>query len=91
MHGVVAAQSMQLGEMPGAARQPVVDLDEVELLAPRLELSGRGPELPHCQPPQTLGLPQRSSTLRIEEPDAHGPVGSVPECGGAAGAWFGHE
>jgi len=91
MHSVVAAQSMQLGEMAGAPRQPVVQLDEVELLVSRLQRSDRGAELPNCQPPQTLGLRQGRSTLRIDEPDAHGPIGSIPERAGAGGAWFGHK
>lgn len=53
MHDVVAAQSMQLGEMPGAPCQHVVELDEVELPVDRLELPDRDPELPNCQPSET--------------------------------------
>ena len=63
--------------MPGAPHQHVVQLDEVELLVPRLELADSGPELPIGQPSETLGLGEGSPTLGIDEPDADGPIGVI--------------
>lgn len=57
----------------------------------RVQLLNRGAQLPHCQRSKTLSLRQGRPAFGIDEPDAHGPVGSVPEHGGAGGAWFGHK
>jgi len=77
--------------MPGPARQHVVQLDEVELLVPRLELKDSGPELANRQPSETLCLSEGSPTLGINEPGADDPIGFIPEGGGTGRACFGHE
>ncbi len=56
---------MSLGELSGAARQHVVEVDEVELLVPRLELTDGGPELATCQPAETLCLSEGSPCLGV--------------------------
>lgn len=50
---VVAAQSVSLGEVTGAARELVVDVDEVELLVPCIELGHGIPKLTGREPPET--------------------------------------
>ena len=77
--------------MSGAPRHHVVELDEVEFLVPRLELSNGGPELANRQPSETLCLSEGGPALGIHEPDAHGTIGSIPERGGTGGAGFGHD
>ncbi len=91
VHGVVATQSIQLGEMPGAPGKHLVELDNVDLLVFGLELSDRGSELPSGQPSETMGLGQSCATLGIDEADTHRPVGFIPESGGPGGPRLGHE
>ncbi len=82
---------MELGQLLDALRQHVVELDKVEFLVPRPELSDSGPKLPNGQPSETLCLSEGGPALGIREPDAHGTIGPIPERGGTGGACFGHD
>jgi hypothetical protein len=88
---VISAQSTNLSQLASADSEGMVDLDEVGHLNQGVELSHSTAQLPCCEAAKSLGLGERSARLRIEEPDAHDPIGTVPQRCGASRAEFGDQ
>ena len=86
---VIPAQSTSLSQLASADSEGMIDLDEVGHLEQGVELSHGDAQLPCCEAAKSLGLGESSAYLRIEESDAHDPIGAVPQRRGAggAGAW----
>ena len=85
---VIPAQSTNLSQLTSPDSEGMVDLDEVDHLEQGVELSHSIAQLPCCEAAKSLGLGESSACLRIEEPNAHDPIGAVPQRPGASGAGF---
>lgn len=83
---VVTAQPVSLGEITSAASESVVDIDEIELLAPGIEFSHGLAKLAGAEPSKTMCLGKRSPALGVDKTDAHDAVGSVPQRCSTSGA-----
>jgi hypothetical protein len=75
---VMPAQLTNLDQFAGAASEDVVDFDKVDLLEQGLELGYGAAPLPSREAAKSLGLGKSSPCLRVDEPDAHDPIGAVP-------------
>jgi len=88
---VIPAQSTSLSQLASADSEGRIDLDEVDHLKHGVELRHDAAQLPCCEAAKSLGLGESSACLRIEESDAHDPIGAVPQRRGAGGAGFGDQ
>jgi hypothetical protein len=88
---VIPAQSTNLSQLASADSEGMIDLDEVGHLKQGIELSHSIAQLPCCEAAKSLGLGESSARLWIEEPNAHDPIGAVPQRRGASGAGFGDQ
>jgi hypothetical protein len=75
---VIPAQLTNLSQFAGTASEDVIDFDKVDLLEQGLEPSYGVTQLPSCEAAKSLGLGESSPCLRVDEPDAHDPIGAVP-------------
>jgi hypothetical protein len=88
---VIPAQSTSLSQLASADSEGMIDLDEVDHLEQGVELSHGAAQLSCCEAAKSLGLGESSACLRIEESDAHDPIGAVPQRRSAGGAGFGDQ
>jgi hypothetical protein len=86
---VIPAQFTDLSQLASAASQGVIDFDNVDLLEQGVERSHSVAQLPSRQAAKSLGLGERSPRLRVDEADAHDPIGAIPQRRGPSGAGFG--
>lgn len=88
---IMSAQSMTFSQLASVASEGVVDVDEVDLLEQGIERRDRVAQLPSGEPSKPLGLGESGARLRVDEPDAHDPIGAVPQGSGAIGPGFGDQ
>ena len=77
--GVVPAEPMILGLLTGQMGEGVIDLDEVHLLEPGIELAHPRRRSRTLNSVESLGLGERGTCFWIDEPDAHDSISGVPE------------
>jgi hypothetical protein len=88
---VIPAQLTNFGQLASAACEGIIDLDKVDLLEQGVELGHRVAQLSSRETAKSHCLGKGSPHLRVEEPDAHDPIGTVPQRCGASGAGFGDQ
>jgi hypothetical protein len=81
---VISAKSTNLSQFASTDSEGMIELNEVCYLKQRVERSHSIAQLPSCEAAKSLGPGEGSARLRIEEPNAHDPVGAVPQCCGAS-------
>jgi hypothetical protein len=86
VYSVIAAKTVRLGELPCVPGERVIDLDEIELFASRVELGHRGPKLASCQSSESVRLGESRAPLRVHESDANNAISPIPQRGGASRA-----
>jgi hypothetical protein len=91
VYSVIAPKTVGLCELPCAPSERVVDLDEIELVASRVELGHGGPKLASCQSSEAVRLGESCATLGIHESGAHNAVSPIPQRGGASRAGLDNE
>jgi hypothetical protein len=84
MYGVVAPKTVRLCELPCVASQRVVDLNEIELFVPGVELVHSGAKLARCQSSEAVRVCESRATLGIHQSGAHNAVGSIPQRDGSS-------
>jgi hypothetical protein len=88
---VIPAQLTNLSQLASAASEGVIDFDEVDLLEQGVEPGDSVTQLPSREAAKSLRLSERSTCLRINEPDAYDPISAVPQRRGASGAGLGNQ
>ena len=88
---VIPAQLTNLSQLASTASEGVIDFDKIDRLEQGVERSDGVAQLPCREASKSLGLSERSTCLRIHEPDAHDPISAVPQRRGASGAGLGNQ
>jgi hypothetical protein len=88
---VIPTQSMKFGQLTSPTSERIIELDKIDLLEHRVEVSDGVAEMPRGDAAKSLGLSESSACLRVDQPHAHNPIRAVPEQRGTGGAGLGDQ